>query len=60
MAVIVPVLMAVTMAVIVLVAVIVAVFVIAARIVYGVHAIQDARINALPHIDKYQVSAVAN
>jgi hypothetical protein len=40
--------------------VVVVVTVIQVRAVHGVHDIQNARINALPHIDKYQGRALAN
>jgi hypothetical protein len=42
------------------VVVVVVVTVIQVRAVHGVHDIQNARINALPHIDKYQGRALAN
>jgi hypothetical protein len=40
--------------------VVVVVTLIQVRAVHGVHGIQNARINALPHIDKYQGRALAN
>ena len=40
--------------------VVVVVTVIQVRAVHGVHDIQNARINTLPHIDKYQGHALAN
>lgn len=54
--------MVITVIVVVLVAatVVVVVTVIQVRAVHGVHGIQNARINALPHIDKYQGRALAN
>jgi cell division protein FtsW (lipid II flippase) len=56
--------MVITVIVVVLVAatvvVVVVVTVIQVRAVHGVHDIQNARINALPHIDKYQGRALAN
>jgi hypothetical protein len=52
----------VVMTVVVLVeaTVVVVVTVIQVPAVHGVHDIQNARINALPHIDKYQGRALAN
>jgi hypothetical protein len=50
----------VVMIIVVLVTVVVVVTVIQVRAVHGVHDIQNARINALPHIDKYQGRALAN
>jgi len=54
----VPVVMAVAMAMVM--AVVVIVIVIMMRTDRGVHGIQHAPVNALPHIDKYQGRAVAN
>ena len=51
-------LMAVTVAVIMSMAI--AVVVLVVRAVRGVHDVQHALINALPHIDKYQGRALAN
>ena len=55
-----PVLVPVRVRVIVAMAVLMTVVVIMARAACGVHDIQDARINALPHIDKYRAPALAN
>jgi hypothetical protein len=52
------VLVAVTVAV--LVAVLVLVIAVVARAAHAVHDVQHARINALPHIDKYQARVLAN
>jgi cell division protein FtsW (lipid II flippase) len=52
--------MVMTVVVLVEATVVVVVTVIQVRAVHGVHDIQNARINALPHIDKYQGRALAN
>jgi hypothetical protein len=52
------VLVAVTVAV--LVAVLVLVIAVVAQAAHAVHDVQHARINALPHIDKYQARVLAN
>jgi len=54
------VLMAVLMTVIVAVTTVVVVLVVVLRTARAFHDIQHARINALPHLDKYQRRAVAN
>jgi hypothetical protein len=48
------------MTVLVTMAVVMAVAVLVVRADRGVHDIQHARINALPHIDNYQRRAIAN
>jgi hypothetical protein len=53
-------LMAVPVVVTVAMAMVTAVAVIVVRTDRGVHDIQHAPVNALPHIDKYQGRAVAN
>jgi hypothetical protein len=53
-------LMAVTVPVVVTVTMSMAVAVIVVRADRGVHEVQHALINALPHLDKYQGRAIAN
>jgi hypothetical protein len=45
---------------IVVIVVVMTIVVVVVRAVDAVHSIQNARINALPHIDKYQGRALAN
>lgn len=52
--------MRVTVAVVVTMAVVMAVAVLVVRAIRGIHDVQNALINALPHIDKYQGHALAN
>jgi hypothetical protein len=55
-----PVIVVVMPIVVIVVVMTIVVAVVVVRAVHAVHSIQNARINALPHIDKYQGRARAN